>query len=57
MSPNPPVCRPTAGGSGNSKRRRDWDLNPESHTGTRFPGVRFTVRPSRLTPTVPAVGV
>ena len=28
------------------RRRQDWDLNPESRKGTRFPGVRLTVRPS-----------
>ena len=34
-------------GRGIGKIRRDRDLNPEPRKGTRFPGVRFAIRPSR----------
>ncbi len=35
-----PVAQSTYGEK--AMKRQDWDLNPESHTGTRFPGVRLT---------------
>ncbi len=46
-----PICsrRYAPLGGVESRKRQDWDLNPESRKGTRFPGVRLTVRPSWLT--------